>query len=186
MIAYQQLRIELVGASPLLYPLSLFNRAGKDVEVCEARRHHVYSSSIKKCLVDAARFYSDAKPTVVCGAVLMIGGTSPILRKGRLYTDATVGVHQESQHKWPMYDPWELDVGLWFNSSALTTDRVTELLTIAGHCVGIGVWRVEHGGEHGSFRVRSVEEREAVQIPNASDVAWQRYYEEQVAAGKGV
>ena len=53
----------------------------------------------------------------------------------------------------PIFTEWESTLYVEYVTSMLTRDSVTSLINAGGRGVGIGEWRVEKGGDFGTFRV---------------------------------
>jgi hypothetical protein len=134
--------------------------------------------ALKYCLTEGARYSADQIPGrgkerytkhyirgVICSEPIMLGITTEQVRIEKIFTWSQPSARTGRVWKWfPVIDRWEGTLQILAVDDILTPDVIKRHLTIAGTCIGIGVWRPENGGLWGKFQVLSVDEI-AVTLP---------------------
>jgi hypothetical protein len=130
----------------------------------DAGRYGVPAAALKRALVRAGSLVGEPMTRTRClvhvrGSLLEITGAAPVMR-----TD-TVKLHGRSGSVWsiayrPEFWPWEIEALLPFSPElGLTEERLLNMVRVAGIAVGIGAWRPECNGSHGTFAIAAAELR---------------------------
>lgn len=53
------------------------------------------------------------------------------------------------------FSNWYAEIPVVYNAGAVTLEQLVNLFNLGGYSCGVGEWRVEKGGNYGSFEVRS-------------------------------
>jgi len=53
----------------------------------------------------------------------------------------------------PEFDPWSVDLEIKYNAAVLSAEQIVNLVNLAGFSVGVGDWRPEKSGTHGTFHI---------------------------------
>lgn len=83
----------------------------------------------------------------------------------------------------PYFDRWAIpNLAIKFKVNPLTESQVFNLLSAAGEIIGLGDWRRQKGGDHGSFRLCNANDKELKEIvASGGRKAQQRAWDEPVA-----
>ncbi len=111
-------------------------------------------TAFKKSMRAAAvRFMDGVKGTEIAGAIRFDHIMAAIAGEPRMRRD----MGRSGQTRDPRYRPefleWSTVLNIAFNSGAVSESLIVALLDQAGFGVGIGNWRPEKDGNHGTFRV---------------------------------
>lgn len=116
------------------------------------------ANSIKQSMVGASRSVEGVTMTLLRGAVFVVGdeqGLVPVQYKlKQMRTDMVrvgMGV-ADIRYRGEVVD-WSMDLEIKFNADVLSAEQTINLLNIAGFAQGIGEWRPEKNGDHGTFTV---------------------------------
>lgn len=157
-------RFRLTGTHPLLISENYYNG-----DLCRGGPcplHHLRAVSLKKVAVRAARLLPRMSMAYVRGGMFVVNYPIPILRNGVPYTDETahieevpfrIGRSETTVRSIRVYDPWEVEFCVHYNTSALAEEKVVELFQLAGYYTGLGCPPPERNeGLEGNFQVRDV------------------------------
>lgn len=114
------------------------------------------SSGIKKALVVAGGRFADEKMTHLRGVINIMGDLIEIKAPAPTMRSDTVrlktGVSSIAYR--PMFNPWEMEIPVVFNSALIGEAQILNLFQIAGFSVGLGCWRPESNGVFGQFTIK--------------------------------
>lgn len=126
-------------------------------------KYGVRAISIKKAMATAGMRFADQSKVGIFGMVMVHGndrGLVEILGPApQMGEDMVVFNRKVTSIAYrPYFSPWRVEVDIDFMSNFISMEQVVNLLNLAGMTVGIGTWRVENGGDKGTFRVGKVTE----------------------------
>lgn len=117
------------------------------------------SMGVKKAMVLAGQRFAEERGTELYGAITIPGEfltiESPLPPKRRADRVVLQGKTLDISYR-PEFMPWSMVVRLVYFENMISTERVVNLLRVAGTCVGIGNWRVDKKGIFGTWEVTEV------------------------------
>jgi hypothetical protein len=117
------------------------------------------ASGFKKAMVSACSMVEGVKKTWIRGLVHIHGNYLPIRYKKLVMRQDTVRVgpfgkkSADIRFRGEFHD-WEIDLEISYNRSAISPEQIAMLLNNAGFSVGVGEWRPEKDGSHGTFAIK--------------------------------
>ena len=127
--------------------------------------------AFKAAIVEASRFYDKSVSKVLLRQVVFVSGEMgvdgvPLVRitgEPRMREDVVrVGMGGTDLRYRPEFLEWKTWLTLTYVKSCLDRGSVLSLLDAAGMGVGIGEWRPERQGAHGTFRIDQDREVEVI------------------------
>lgn len=139
----------------------------KDPEECfngaryidEKGRDCIRGASFKHAMVDAASFTKGATKVKLRGGVFIHGDDLLPIKYDRIRNREDVTRVGNSFSKVadlryrPEYFDWSVQIILRYMPNVVTLDQALTYLQLAGQCIGVGEWRPQRNGVHGTFRV---------------------------------
>jgi hypothetical protein len=84
--------------------------------------------------------------------LVRIDGSEPELREDMVRVGmGTADIRYRAQ-----FWPWWVEVFVRYNNNVLSEAQISNLFNTAGFGVGVGEWRSEKDGQHGSFHVATM------------------------------
>jgi hypothetical protein len=116
------------------------------------------ASGFKKAMVSACSMVEGVKKTWIRGLVHIHGNYLPIVYKELVMRQDTVRVGPFGKKSADIrfrgeFIDWKIQLEISYNRSAITPEQIAMLLSNAGFSVGIGEWRPEKDGSHGTFAI---------------------------------
>lgn len=118
-------------------------------------------SAFKKAMVQACSFVEGVPKTWVRGLVHIYGGINgllPIKYSRLVMRQDTVRIGNfgsktaDIRFRGEFHD-WSVQLKIRYNKNAITTEQIGMLINNAGFAVGVGEWRPEKDGSHGTFAI---------------------------------
>lgn len=116
------------------------------------------ASGFKKAMVSACSMVEGVKKTWIRGLVHIHGNYLPITYKSLVMRQDTVRVgpfgkkSADIRFRGEFHD-WSIEMQISYNRSAISPEQIAMLLNNAGFSVGVGEWRPEKDGSHGTFAI---------------------------------
>lgn len=116
------------------------------------------ASGFKKAMVSACSMVEGVKKTWIRGLVHIHGNYLPIMYKSLVMRQDTVRVgpfgkkSADIRFRGEFHD-WKIEMQISYNRSAISPEQIAMLLNNAGFSVGVGEWRPEKDGSHGTFAI---------------------------------
>lgn len=116
------------------------------------------ASGFKKAMVSACSMVEGVKKTWIRGLVHVHGNLVPIKYKELIMRQDTVRVgpfgkkSADIRFRGEFHD-WSVDLEVSYNRSAISPEQIAMLINNAGFSVGVGEWRPEKDGSHGTFAI---------------------------------
>lgn len=181
-IEAETIRVPILGTTPLLVhrfsekakKMMLDNmqgrktpKAAKDPDAeyegafyrFEDGRYGFPSGAFKLAMVGASRFYGKEVAMTKLRQTVFIFGEgrhelAEIKGEPHMREDVvTVGMKGTDLRYRPEFRDWRTVLEVTYVTAALTRDSVLSLIDAAGMGVGVGEWRPEKNGTHGTFRI---------------------------------
>lgn len=121
---------------------------------------------IKQSIVGAARFIDDLPMTVLRGSIFVEGdqdGLIPVKYESEEMREDMVRLARgatDFRYRGELKG-WGMDFTIKYNAGVISAEQVLNLLNTAGFSQGIGEWRPERNGDHGTFKVKKSVNMEA-------------------------
>lgn len=124
-------------------------------------RYGIRAISIKKSMATAGMRFADQSKVGIFGMVMVHGNEKGIVEilgpEPQMGEDMVVFKNGTTSIAYrPYFSPWRVEVDIEFMANFISLEQIINLLNLAGMTVGIGSWRVEKGGDKGTFRVGKV------------------------------
>lgn len=116
------------------------------------------ASGFKKAMVTACSFVEAIPKTRVRGLVHIHGDLLPIKYKRLVMRQDTVRIGNfgsktaDIRFRGEFHD-WSIKLRISYNKNAITPQQIAMLINNAGFSVGVGEWRPEKDGSHGTFAI---------------------------------
>jgi hypothetical protein len=116
------------------------------------------ASGFKKAMVSACSMVEGVKKTWIRGLVHIHGNWLPITYKSLVMRQDTVRVgpfgkkSADIRFRGEFHD-WRIKLEISYNRSAISPEQIGMLINNAGFSVGVGEWRPEKDGSHGTFAI---------------------------------
>lgn len=114
------------------------------------------ASAFKKAMVQACSFVEGVKKTWIRGIVHIHGNLIPIKYSKLVMRQDTVRVgpfgkkSADIRFRGEFHD-WSMKLKISYNKNMITHEQIAMLINNAGFAVGVGEWRPEKDGSHGTF-----------------------------------
>lgn len=118
-------------------------------------------SAFKKAMVQACSFVEGVPKTWVRGLVHIYGGIngllpikySKVVMRQDTVRIGTFGSKTADIRFRAEFHDWSVQLKIRYNKNAITTEQIGMLINNAGFAVGVGEWRPEKDGSHGTFAI---------------------------------
>lgn len=112
------------------------------------------ASAFKRAAVDACSHISGITKVEARGGFHVIGNLVRIDGEPEMQTDIVrIGMGTSTNRYRAVFKSWSVTLKIRFNSSVLTLEEITNLLSVAGFAIGVGEWRPQKNGSHGMWHV---------------------------------
>lgn len=116
------------------------------------------ANAFKKAMVNACSFVEGIPKTRIRGVVHVHGDILPLKYSKLVLRQDTVRIGKwnsktsDIRFRGEFHD-WSVKLRLQYNSNAITPEQLAMLINNAGFSVGLGEWRPEKDGSHGTFAI---------------------------------
>lgn len=116
------------------------------------------ASGFKQAMVSACSFIEGIPKTWVRSLIHVQGDLLPIKYEKLVMQQDTVRVGPFGRKVADIrfrgsFQNWSTKLRISYNANALKPEQIALLINNAGFCVGVGEWRPEKGGSHGTFAI---------------------------------
>jgi hypothetical protein len=137
-------------------------RAHLHVIDADAQRYGIPGSALHGAMIKAGRFCVGVAMTELRGVFRVPFGLLEIQGSAPHRHDA-IGRPQRTGPPMPIYRPefplpWWIEVPVTYDNTQISQEGLVNLVQRAGYSIGIGAYRPESEGCHGTFRVTEVKE----------------------------
>jgi hypothetical protein len=117
------------------------------------------TSGFKKAIVEAAPYMSGMDKKLARSIIVLGDGEMAEIKFKKQTINKAMGrdsgINRAPRPIWrPEFQGWSTTLTIRFNSKMITEDQIVNLLKLAWFHIGIGGWRPQCGGNHGTFTVQ--------------------------------